>query len=142
MINKIRILGLLTLVFLSTGCASIMKGGDQVINVNTSGCEGSGAIICTVMNSDGSSMLTAPASVSVEKARGPLTIDCNSSDKSASGNVIVDSKYEAMSAGNLLFGGLIVIGVDAVNGAMWKYPSAIIVDLFCEKPVGGLEPLT
>lgn len=83
------------------------------------------------MNSEGSSVLTAPASVSVEKTRNALTITCLSKDKTASGSLIVDSKYEAMNAGNLLLGGIIGLGVDAATGAMWKYPTAVVVPMKC-----------
>mgnify|MGYP003647116121 FL=1 len=126
-----RILCLAFLSSLSAGCASVMEGSDHVININTTGCEDSGIKICTVMNSKGSSVITAPASTSVEKTRGALTITCLSRDKSASGSLIVDSNYEAMNAGNLLLGGIIGLGVDAATGAMWKYPRAVVVPMKC-----------
>lgn len=113
------------------GCASVMEGGDQGININTTGCEESGLAICSVRNSEGASTITAPASVSVEKARGPLTVSCETRDKMATGSVVVESKYEAMNAGNILVGGIIGIGVDAATGAMWKYPTSIVVPMRC-----------
>ena len=127
----INILSLTFLLVLTTGCASIMEGSDHVININTTGCEDSGVKICTVVNSQSSSVITAPASTSVEKARGALTVTCVSRDKSASGSLVIDSSYEAMNAGNLLLGGIIGLGVDAATGAMWKYPSAVVVPMKC-----------
>ena len=47
------------------------------------------------------------------------------------GSTIVESNYEAMNAGNILIGGFIGIGVDAATGAMWKYPTAIVVPMSC-----------
>ena len=117
-------------IFLS-GCASVMEGSDQGLNINTTGCEESGTIICSVRNTKGASTITAPASVSVEKARGPLTVSCESKDKSAKGSIIVESNYEAMNAGNILIGGIIGVGVDAATGAMWKYPSSVVVPMKC-----------
>jgi hypothetical protein len=38
------------------------------------------------------------------------------------GTAIIPSNIEGMTAGNLLFGGVIGIGVDAASGAMNKYP--------------------
>ena len=58
-------------------------------------------------------------------------MNCESRDKSASGSTIVESNYEAMNAGNILVGGFIGIGVDAATGAMWKYPTAIVVPMSC-----------
>ena len=39
----------------------------------------------------------------------------------------VQSKTKAMTAGNVLFGGLIGVGVDAADGAAYDYPSDIKV---------------
>ena len=86
--NLVNILSLPFLLILTSGCASIMEGSDHVININTAGCEDSGVKICTVMNSEGSSVITAPASTSVEKNRGALTVTCLSRDKSASGTLV------------------------------------------------------
>ena len=127
---KLRISIVLLLVFL-TGCASIMEGSDQGININTTGCENSGVIICSVRNSEGASTITVPASVTVEKSRGPLTVTCEPRDKTAKGSRMVDSGYESMNAGNILIGGFIGIGVDAATGAMWKYPSSVVVSMSC-----------
>jgi len=86
---------------------------------------------CVAKNDDGSSVLTAPASVSVDKDKDSLVITCNSKDGEANGEVIVDSSYEAWNAGNILVGGIIGVGVDAATGAMWKYPSAVVVPMKC-----------
>lgn len=128
-----KIIGLLIMAgsFILGGCASVIEGGDQVININTTNCEEFGVMTCTVLNDDGSSVLTAPASVSVDKDKDALTVTCISKDRSATGEVIVESSYEAWNAGNLLLGGVIGIGVDAATGAMWKYPSAIMVPMKC-----------
>ncbi|MET0706620.1 MAG: hypothetical protein ABWY82_07210 [Tardiphaga sp.] len=44
-----------------------------------------------------------------------------------------------MSAGNVVFGGMIGLGIDAVSGAMNKYPDlvtvAMIPDATCEQPL-------
>ena len=128
-ISKLTIL--LTAFILLSGCASIMEGSDQTINVNTTGCEQLGPMRCNVTNSEGSSVLTAPASVSVEKASGPLTISCASPDRSATGLRRIQSSYESMNAGNILAGGIIGMGVDAATGAMWKYPSSVNVGMTC-----------
>lgn len=115
----------------ATGCATVIEGGDQTVNVSTTGCEEHGVIQCSAVNDDGSSQLTAPASVSVDKDMDDLTISCRSKDKVAYGEVIVESSYEAWNAGNLLLGGVIGVGVDAATGAMWNYPSSIIVPMKC-----------
>lgn len=129
--NKIQISAVATLIAMGSGCATVIEGGDQVINVSTTGCEEHGAMQCVAKNDDGSSVLTAPASVSVDKDMDSLVITCNSKNGEANGEVIVHSSYEAWNAGNILIGGLIGVGVDAVTGAMWKYPSAVVVPMKC-----------
>ena len=99
-----------TCLLFVTGCASIMEGGDQIVNIQTTGCEEHGLIQCTVVNDDGSSVLTAPASVNVEKDKDALTVSCKSKDGKANGEKIVESSYEAMNAGNILLGGVIFSG--------------------------------
>jgi len=128
MFKKILLAGLVLSI---TACASVMEGGDQVVNIQTTGCEDYGTIQCTVVNDDGSSVITAPASVSVEKDKDEMTVTCVSKDGLARGQKIVESSYEAMNAGNLLLGGIIGVGVDAATGAMWKYPSSVIVPMRC-----------
>jgi hypothetical protein len=116
---------------LGTGCASITKGNDQQILVDTVGCEGE--ISCTVKNKDNDHVTKPGRSVSVEKGRQNLTIYCESQDRTATGMVIVESKYEAMNAGNIILGGVIGVGIDAATGAMWKFPETVTVPMTCVK---------
>jgi hypothetical protein len=43
------------------------------------------------------------------------------------GSSIIPSNVEAMTAGNVIFGGVIGLGVDAASGAMNKYPDIVTV---------------
>ena len=130
--NLLAFVMVLSLAFLG-GCATIMEGSDQAVNVNTTVCETQGTIICTLMNKKGSSVITAPATANVEKMKGALTVQCKSKNGKATGSQIVDSKYEAMNAGNILAGGIIGVGVDAATGAMWKYPANVVVQMSCSE---------
>ena len=57
------------------------------------------------------------------------------------GTSIIPSGTEAMSAGNVVFGGMIGLGIDAVSGAMNKYPDlvtvAMIPDATCQQPLAA-----
>lgn len=133
MIFLLRCVLITSVLSLGFGCATVIEGGDQVINITTTGCEDHNPVRCTALNDDGSSVITAPASVSVDKDKDSLTISCKSVDGVATGELILESKYEAWNAGNILIGGIIGIGVDAATGAMWKYPSAVVVPLKCSE---------
>jgi hypothetical protein len=120
----------------TTGCATIMEGSDQAINVNTVNCEEYGMVVCTLSNKDGASTISVPATANVEKTKGALTVSCESKERDdrgpkATGRKVIDSQYEAMNAGNILAGGIIGMGVDAATGAMWKYPSTVVVPMRC-----------
>ena len=133
----LRFSALLTILATLSGCATVMEGSDQAVNVNVTGCEEQGTVICTLSNKEGSSVITAPAIANVEKTKGALTVSCKSKNGAAEGRQIVESQYEAMNAGNILVGGLIGIGVDAATGAMWQYPSTVVVQMKCAEEDEG-----
>lgn len=132
----------ITLVlFLFGGCASVIEGGDQVINISVAGCEDHVDVTCTATNDEGASKLIPPASVSVDKDKDELTVTCESKDGMAKGEFTVESTYEAWNAGNILLGGVIGIGVDAATGAMWKYPDTIVVPMKCPGNTPPSDPV-
>ncbi len=53
------------------------------------------------------------------------------------GSSIIPSGTEAMAAGNVVFGGLIGLGVDAASGAMNKYPDVVTVAMTPDPACGG-----
>ena len=134
-ILKIAILGLgLPLAVMATGCASVTKGNDQTMAINTIGCknESERDVQCTVVNKDNNLRVDSPTVIEIEKGRQPLVVTCKSDNGKAEGMVVVESGYEAMNAGNIILGGVIGLGVDAATGAMWKFPSSVTVPLECK----------
>lgn len=67
-------------------------------------------------------MVTTPATLTVEKGREGITVRC-SAECHNDGTGVVASNAEGMSAGNVVFGGLIGLGVDAASGAINSYAS-------------------
>lgn len=67
-----------------------------------------------------------PGTVSLKKGSDPLPITCTK-ECYVNGASIIPSNAEAMSAGNVIFGGVLGLGVDAVSGAMNKYPDQVTV---------------
>jgi hypothetical protein len=109
-----------------TGCATIVKGHSQQINVATdppgAACE---------LQRDGTAIATVnptPGMATVEKSRKDLAISCRKSGYfDADGKVV--SKFHPMTFGNVLFGGIIGFGIDAASGAMMEYEESISVRL-------------
>lgn len=64
--------------------------------------------------------MTTPATIVLDKSQDAIAVTCRKACFQ-DGVAIVASNTEAMSAGNILFGGVVGLGVDAASGAMNKY---------------------
>jgi hypothetical protein len=118
-----------------TGCATIVKGHSQQINVTTN----PPGAICS-LERDGGSIATVnptPGTVTVEKSRKDLSVACRKDGyMPAEGKVA--SKFHPMTFGNILLGGIIGFGVDAASGAMTEYEEMIMVRLIPEEFASAL----
>jgi hypothetical protein len=65
-----------------------------------------------------------PGQVTLSKGSSALPISCTKQCY-VTGASIIPSNTETMAAGNVVFGGLIGLGVDAASGAMNKYPDIV-----------------
>lgn len=111
------------------GCASIVSGHNQPITVEVPDCEGAN---CRLTNDKGSWAVKAPGSVVVSRAYGDLAVIC-SKEGFGSATQAVASSTKGMAAGNILFGGIIGVGVDVATGAAYDYPTLITNPLACGK---------
>lgn len=111
---------------LLTGCASIVNGTQQNVQVVTPPVTGAS---CLLSNSKGQWTLpSTPGVVTVHRAYGDLAVSCHKGGY-APANQTVKSKTKAMAFGNLVFGGAIGGGVDAGDGAAYDYPETITVPM-------------
>jgi hypothetical protein len=124
-IRKFSLLGCwLGLAFLSSGCASIVEGTDQSVTVQTSpsgaSCElkRDGTVIGIVN--------PTPGTVTVDKSKHDIAVICKK-DGYQDGSGAFSSEFQGMTFGNLLFGGIIGVAVDASSGAMHEYPASVTV---------------
>lgn len=101
------------------GCATITKGTDQVVTLDTPGHPGSTCILSAA--GEGSYTVQTPANVDLRKSRKDISVSC--SNGCFRGTGVITSRMEGMTAGNLLLGGVVGLGVDAASGAMNKYSS-------------------
>ena len=114
------------LVYLS-GCASITGSKYQPISL-TGMCEGqpvSGAN-CTVINDKGVSYLTTPGTAFISKSTADLSVTCTKGGTTSITSIIKSSSNTNIW-GNVLLGGPIGAGVDAMTGAGFDYPPSINV---------------
>jgi hypothetical protein len=111
---------------LASGCATITQGTSQPLTINT---DPTGAI-CSVRKDDKEVGVVnpTPGTVQVEKGWGPLSVACKKEghiDEEARH----DSEVQGWTFGNILIGGLIGFALDAMSGAMRKYPSFVTIVL-------------
>src|SRR6476646_2027373 len=124
----------LAMALLLFGCATMTKGTTQSVAVDTPGVPGA---TCTIQTQSGPQTVTTPGSIVLSKGSAALPIQCTKECYSA-GSSIIPSNTETMAAGNVIFGGPIGLGVDAMSGAMNKYPDFVPVamtpDPACQSP--------
>lgn len=122
-----------------SACASITRGTEQklIVNTNPQGAACSltrdGAVIGFVQ--------PTPGVVMVDKSSQDIVFDCTLAGYFPSKHITA-SEAEMMTAGNLIFGGVVGLAIDAGSGAINKYPSNIFVTMQRDEstplPPGGL----
>ena len=104
--------------FCFAACATLTKGTTQQVVINTPGAPGAQ---CTLTSGAiGTKVVTTPATIVLDKSQDAVAVTCRKACFQ-DGVGIIASNTEAMSAGNILFGGVVGLGVDAASGAMNKY---------------------
>jgi hypothetical protein len=99
-------------------CATITKGTSQTVAVNTPGVVGA---ICTLSSSGvGTHTIVTPGIIDLPKSKDAVAVRCTKPCYQDGAGVIA-SNLEGMTAGNIIAGGVIGLGVDAASGAMNKY---------------------
>lgn len=114
--------GLFSILF--AGCSTIVKGTDQQVSVNTPGVTGA---VCQLQSpAVGTRTVQPPANIVLPKSKHNVAVTCQA-QCFAKGVGTLASHTEMMTAGNVLFGGIIGLGVDAASGAMNKYDPGVEV---------------
>jgi hypothetical protein len=116
---------LVALAALCAGCATITKGTSQTVLVDTPGVSGA---VCTINTVVGPQTVQTPGTFLLAKSSTALPVRCTKACYQDGGGIL-GSTFEAMTAGNLLLGGGIGIGVDALSGAINKYPDQISIPM-------------
>ena len=115
------------LLMFVTGCASITGSKNQPVSV-TAICEAvqiTGAS-CTVTNDKSVGYVTTPGTAFVNKSTGDLSVSCTKAGATSNPSIIKSSSNTNIW-GNLLLGGPIGAGVDAMTGAGFDYPPSVNV---------------
>jgi hypothetical protein len=127
MASMLRNLGLTCLVSMfASACATITTGSSQTVNVMT---EPEGAA-CIFRREDAviGVVNPTPGSLSVTKSHAAIEVDCR---KEGFLDAIgaVGRQFQPMTFGNIIFGGLIGVIVDAASGATAQYDATVSIRL-------------
>lgn len=107
-------------------CATLTTGTDETVSILTDPPEAS----CALKRGDQVVGIAnpTPATVTLEKSKDEVSVVC-SKDGHFDGVQVLSSSFQARTFGNIIFGGFIGLGVDAVSGAMHEYPDNVTVIL-------------
>lgn len=120
-------------LFLLTGCATIASGTTQKVSVSSNP---SGAMA----KADGTHAALTPTVFTLER-KSDHTIEI-SKDGYRTSTVILRKAFNGMTTGNILIGGIIGGGVDAMSGAMYKLvPERVDVTLEKAEPEDAAAPI-
>lgn len=108
------------------GCATITRGTTQTVAINTPGVTGATCVLTS--SAVGTMTVTTPAAVTLSKGSDSVIVRCNK-DCYNEGSGVLSSNLEGMTAGNLIIGGVIGLGVDAASGAMNKYAPQVDITM-------------
>ena len=107
-------------------CATITTGTSQSMTVMT---EPAGAT--RELQGDGATVGVinpTPGTTQISKSSRDMTVRCTRAGHSP-GVSTVAPQFQAMTAGNILIGGIIGLGIDAASGALSHYPTNVTVVL-------------
>ena len=113
--NTLVLLGMVTSMILMSGCATIISGKTQTIDVTSKTTK--------TFSIDGQEY-TTPAKVHLERSQDDKVIsvkDCNK-------NIPLKSNMNPVVIGNVLVGGLLGSTTDLAGGAGWKYDDNVTLD--------------
>jgi len=121
----VRVLGLVGLGMMAAGCATIANGTTQAINIDS---EPAGAECTLLRGGQQLSNVTTPSPVTVKRDQQTIHVRCKKEGYEET-LVVMNSRYETASAGNILLGGVIGMMVDNSSGANAKYDAYVMVRL-------------
>jgi len=121
------IIGMIAVASLTSGCATLISGTTQSINIDTGKVAGAD---CVGIDKKGHQFnwLNTPSSATVQKGDGPMIITCKK-EGYENATVSTDETFVKASLGNIILGGGIGFLVDAASGAAQEYPVDVKVPM-------------
>ncbi len=128
----------------TSACSSIANGKNQAVKFTTGDVQGADCKVTGGRDGAVNLNFTTPAEVKVRRAKAAIDVECSKAGYQTASRR-VESKMEGSTGGNVLAGGFVGLGVDAMTGAMFKYPDTIMLEMEkigIETPTVTGEPVT
>ena len=122
--KKIAII-LLTSAALS-GCASIIKGGSQNIDITTNNGQ---SVNATIFTKSGIQETNIPQTIAVQKDSQDIAITVKEGRCNKESVTTAKSRIQPWFWGNMITGGILGSTTDSLTGAMWQYDNTIVVNV-------------
>ncbi|MGJ8560457.1 MAG: hypothetical protein ACSHX3_09495 [Litorimonas sp.] len=109
-----------------SACSTIVNGSNQMVNVDTGTVSGADCTATGGSNNAINMQFSTPAEVKLPRSSKPVSISCDKIGYRTA-NQTISGKVEGSTAGNVVLGGPIGVGVDALTGAIYKYPDTVSI---------------
>jgi hypothetical protein len=110
---------------LLAGCATVVAGTTQEINITTDP-EGATCTLTRVADGSLGSVTPTPGKMTVSRRKDPISVNCTR-DGYEPVTEVMESSFSGATIGNILLGGIIGLAIDAASGANNYYPDRVIV---------------
>ncbi len=122
--NSVKFLALAMLAFASSGCASIVSDTESSTYIETDPEKAR----CELHGQDFKRVVETPSSIHLSADAAPITMAC-SADGYRTTTQPLDTEMDGWIFGNIIFGGVVGVVIDAARGAGQKYPPHVMVFL-------------
>ncbi|RKQ69484.1 hypothetical protein DES40_2285 [Litorimonas taeanensis] len=116
------------IAFQLPACSTVMNGSNQLVKFTTGDVIGADCTATGGSDFAVNEKFTTPAEVKIPRSKKTLKVECNKEGYEVATKNIV-GRIEGSTGGNILLGGPIGVGVDALSGAIYKYPDTILIPM-------------
>lgn len=113
---------------LISGCSTVANGSNQRVEVNTGDVIAADCLVTGGSDFAVEERFVTPAEIRLPRSKKTIKFSCEK-EGYETGTKNVVGRIEGSTAGNILVGGPIGVGVDALSGAIYKYPDVITVPM-------------
>ncbi|MEP3889362.1 MAG: hypothetical protein ABJN69_02775 [Hellea sp.] len=111
-----------------SACSTVVNGSNQLVKINTGDVTGADCTATGGSDFAVNESFVTPAEVKFPRSKKALKIECNKAGYQTASKTVT-GKVEGSTAGNIILGGGIGVGVDALTGAIYKYPGTVMIPM-------------